>query len=113
MSITHTPGPWAATESKDFSGNPIFYIAQCSEAPYTSNFSDVATVRIETVSAEQKQIQAANAALISAAPQLLECLKWAIEFPDDNAYWLTQANAAIEKATKLSDTPVGDSGGKP
>jgi len=42
---------------------------------------------------------AANARLISAAPELLEALKWAVDNPNDDAYWIEQARAAIAKAT--------------
>lgn len=43
--------------------------------------------------------QQANARLISAAPELLEALKWAVDNPNDDAYWIEQARAAILKAT--------------
>ena len=36
---------------------------------------------------------------IAAAPELLEALKWAVENPNDDAYWIEQARAAIDKAT--------------
>ena len=41
----------------------------------------------------------ANARLIAAAPELLEALKWAVDNPNDDAYWIEQARAAIAKAT--------------
>jgi len=40
----------------------------------------------------------ANARLISAAPELLEALEWAVDNPHDDAYWISQARAAIAKA---------------
>ena len=43
--------------------------------------------------------QEANARLIAAAPELLEALKWAVDNPNDDAYWIEQARAAILKAT--------------
>jgi hypothetical protein len=41
----------------------------------------------------------ANARLIAAAPDLLESLQWAVDNPEDAAYWLTRARHAIAKAT--------------
>ena len=40
-----------------------------------------------------------RARLLAAAPELLEALKWAVENPNDDAYWIEQARAAILKAT--------------
>ena len=36
--------------------------------------------------------------LIAAAPELLEALEWAVDNPHDDAYWISQARAAIAKA---------------
>ena len=69
-----TPGPWAYSRWDQF-GDTRFYIAQADGAPYTPDYSDVATLIAETVSDERVQIQEANARLIAAAPELLEALK--------------------------------------
>lgn len=70
----HTPGPWKYWSDNGY-GDTRFYIAQEDGAPYTSGYSDVATLIAETVSGEKKAVQEANARLIAAAPDLLEALK--------------------------------------
>lgn len=102
----HTPGPWAYSKN-DAYGGMRFYVAQQEGAPYTHNFSDVATLIAETVSGERVYIQEANARLIASAPDLLEscmlllhCMSLA-GWEDDNAAHM--ARAAIAKATK--ETP--------
>ena len=42
-----------------------------------------------------KSIQAFK---FAAAPELLEALEWAVDNPHDDAYWISQARAAIAKA---------------
>lgn len=65
----HTPGPWYFHEVEQF-GDTRFYIAQQEGAPYTPNYSDVASLIAETVSGERVAIQRANAQLIAAAPEM-------------------------------------------
>ena len=36
--------------------------------------------------------------VFAAAPELLEALEWAVDNPHDDAYWISQARAAIRKA---------------
>ena len=36
--------------------------------------------------------------VFAAAPELLEALEWAVDNPHDDAYWISQARAAIAKA---------------
>ena len=36
--------------------------------------------------------------VFAAAPKLLEALEWAVDNPHDDAYWISQARAAIAKA---------------
>ena len=67
----HTPGPWAYAKSND---GLCFYICQADDASYTPNYSDVAVIITETCGGELKNIQEANAKLMSQAPCLLECL---------------------------------------
>ena len=86
----HTPGLWEAV------GNLVrspmvqpqglskgVQIAECRDAYFLSHTEE----------------SKANARLIAAAPELLEALKWAVENPNDDAYWIEQARAAIAKAT--------------
>lgn len=73
--LKFTPGPWTYSRWDDF-GDARFYVAQSDDAPYTPEYSDVATCVSETVSGERVEIQEANARLIAAAPELLEALQW-------------------------------------
>ena len=106
MSAKHTPGPWAFSRSDNF-GDARFYVAQQDGAPYTPNYSDVATLIAETVSGERVSIQEANARLIAAAPDLLTALTtvvehWTAQFERNGHLapeWCKQARAAIAKAT--------------
>jgi hypothetical protein len=72
--IKHTPGPWTYSRW-DEHGYTRFYIAQQEGAPYTPDYSDVASMVTETVSGERIAVQEANARLIAAAPELLEALR--------------------------------------
>jgi hypothetical protein len=74
MEARFTPGPWTFSTNDQW-GDKRFYVAQQEGAPYTPNYSDVATLIAETVSVERVAIQEANAHLIAAAPELLEALK--------------------------------------
>lgn len=102
MSEKHTPGPWTFSRWDQF-GDTRFYVAQAQGAPYTPNYSDVATLIAETVSGERVRIQEANARLIAAAPELLEALKYMLEVcpainnQGEEAH--CKARAAIAKAT--------------
>ncbi|MFP3652258.1 hypothetical protein [Burkholderia sp. SIMBA_052] len=49
-------------------------MSQQDGAPYTPNYSDVATLIAETVSGDLVRVQEANARLIAAAPELLDLL---------------------------------------
>ncbi|BAR92359.1 hypothetical protein [Pseudomonas phage PS-1] len=90
-----TPGPWTYSRW-DQRGTTSFYIAQADGAPYTPNYSDVATLISDTCSGEMVSIQEANARLIAAAPDLLEALECLLEMGHAKAGDL--ARAAIAKA---------------
>lgn len=105
----HTPGPWKYWSDNGY-GDTRFYIAQEDGAPYTSGYSDVATLIAETVSGEKKAVQEANARLIAAAPEMLEALEGIADHYDMDGYgekaWKQLAlemaeiaRAAISKAT--------------
>lgn len=98
----HTPGPWAFSRWDEW-GDTRFYIAQADGAPYTPNYSDVATLVAETCIGEKVATQEANARLIAAAPELLEALELltaGIESSVSDTYIpLVKARAAIAKAT--------------
>jgi len=91
----HTPGPWTYSRWDESRGTS-FYIAQADGAPYTPNYSDVATLVAETCLGEQVSIQEANARLIAAAPDLLRALECLLEMGHAKAGDL--ARAAIAKA---------------
>lgn len=73
METKFTPGPWSFSRWEQL-GDTRFYIAQADGAPYTPNYSDVATLIAETVSGERVAVQDANARLIAAAPDIFEAL---------------------------------------
>lgn len=99
MSAQHTPGPWTYSRWDQF-GDARFYVAQAEGAPYTPNYSDVATLITETVSDERTAIQEANARLIAAAPELLAALQHVVRHRDQhNASDFEYYLAAIAKAT--------------
>lgn len=111
MSTAHnfTPGPWTFSKDDQY-GDVRFYVAQQNDAPYTPNYSDIATLIAETVSSERKSIQEANACLIAAAPELLAALKqvmkwidnWSTEFSNDPDWPSDRdaARAALAKAVQ-------------
>jgi len=98
MNTKHTPGPWTFSSSEQW-GDTRFYVAQQEDAPYTPNYSDVATLIAETVSGEYVRIQEANARLIAAAPELLEVLQEALVLIPDAYETKERALRAIAKAT--------------
>ena len=98
MDMKYTPGPWAYSRW-DERGETRFYIAQQDGAPYTPNYSDVATLIAETVFLERRAIQEANARLISAAPELLAVLQEVLVLIPDTYETKDHALAAIAKAT--------------
>lgn len=87
--MSHTPGPWEIHYEYDLSGYPCFFI--------------------HGFSGDQKRDEdtlCANARLIAAAPELLEALKEAKEFIENQqlpekewARVLDKSVAAIKKAT--------------
>ena len=76
----HTPGPWT--------------YEQISNNAYVIDENGSAVMLYRNPDDEMK----ANASLIAAAPELLEALEWAVDNPHDDAYWISQARAAIRKA---------------
>jgi len=97
---THTPGPWSFSRWEQL-GDTRFYVAQADGAPYTPNYSDVATLVAETASGERVAIQEANACLIAAAPELLEaCHTFAL--------WCQREEAGFPDAASRRSTPEGE-----
>ena len=92
-----TPGPWAFSQSEQF-GRVSFYVSQADGAPYTPDYSDVATLVAETVSGERRSIQEANARLIAAAPELLDACKAAMQCIGE----LSPTQARVEVAQMLT-----------
>lgn len=96
MTAKHTPGPWTCSRDDQF-GDTRFYVTQQEGAPYTPDYSDVATLIAETCSGDRVAKQEANARLIAAAPELLEALKEAALWVDGELK--NKVHAAIAKAT--------------
>lgn len=95
MSEKYTPGPWNANFTR-FSGWVVgFHITD----PKHGSLRPICEAYDKTGAMNPDEI-AANARLIAAAPELLEALKWAVDNPNDDAYWIEQARAAIAKATR-------------
>lgn len=74
MANAFTPGPWTFSQDNQF-GDTRFYVAQQEGAPYTPNYSDVATLIAETCSGDRVAVQQANARLIAAAPSMYDYLR--------------------------------------
>lgn len=91
MATAFTPGPWTFSQDDQF-GDTRFYVAQQEGAPYTPNYSDVATLIAETCSGERVAVQQANAHLIAAAPELLEAMKKRVKNAEERAFedWLAR-----------------------
>jgi hypothetical protein len=108
ITIKHTPGPWSINDWPQ---------ANTDIAIGAAGTPLIARVPLRDVSVNEQQ---ANAALIAAAPELLEALKWMVANDDTNegdepveslgghswneynSYWLdglNKARAAIAKAT--------------
>jgi len=79
----YTKGPWGIMKGDH---GPIIFSGECGRG--------VAMLARQVTTSERD----ANAMLISAAPELLEALEWAVDNPHDDAYWISQARAAIAKA---------------
>ena len=94
MSEKYTRGPWNANFTR-FSGWVVgFHITD----PEHGSLRPICEAYDKTGAMNPNEI-AANAHLIAAAPELLEALKWAVDNPNDDAYWIELARAAILKAT--------------
>lgn len=86
----HTPGPWVSNKhrhSHRISGGGCKMLAEVHSYSYGYGPDDAT--------------RGANAALIAAAPDLLEVVKLALACePEDFAIWRDQARAALVKATE-------------
>ena len=94
MSEKYTPGPWNANFTRFSRWVVGFHITDPKHGslrPICEAYDKMGAMNPDEI--------AANARLISAAPELLEALKWAVDNPNDDAYWIEQARAAIAKAT--------------
>lgn len=100
----HTPGPWTFYRHDEF-GRTEFCIAQENGAPYTPNFSDVATLMVRTVAIESLRVQEANARLISAAPELLAALKMAVRQNSHDMLMTGEELRACEAAIAKAGAP--------
>jgi TPP-dependent trihydroxycyclohexane-1,2-dione (THcHDO) dehydratase len=98
----HTPGPWTVAADPD-SENDVYYAVFAEDEISDARFEDdfIAVTNLNHANNE------ANARLIASAPELLEALRtalkgWEVEFEylaKRTPEWVTQARAAIAKAT--------------
>ena len=94
MSEKYTRGPWNANFTRFSRWVVGFHITD----PKHGSLRPICEAYDKTGAMNPDEI-AANARLIAAAPELLEALKWAVDNPNDDAYWIEQARAAIANAT--------------
>lgn len=96
MSAVHTPAPWAFERAVETDGSVTYDIF--SIAPEGCNGVGCDVAYIQTYSAQQADVQEANARLIAAAPSLLAALEeFVAKFGECG---LTEnARAAITQAT--------------
>lgn len=95
----HTPGPWAVG---GMHGHQYVRITADNHAKIVGTVRDCEMDGLDSHGMHrwvQTEEGRANARLIAAAPELLKYLQWAVDNPDDSAYWIAQARAAIAKAT--------------
>ena len=104
MATKHTPGPWTA---RRFGHDLSVYADREDKSWHRIAFVDFATNPIDFGDAREglsetiAQRTAANAALIAAAPDLLEALRSFPGFIDEAALgdpWIEKMRAAIYKA---------------
>jgi len=96
--MKYTPGPWEYQESfRDWEGHEIYHANKGIAYTLTDECSII------------DEEAAANALLISAAPDLLEaleqCANWAENFTEKTGQeliWLAKVKAAIAKATNTN-----------
>ena len=93
MNAKHTPGPWSLAKVKNDSGRITHLVPIDSEKMSLLTVVDDGETYFGAVYLDS------DANLIAAAPELLEALKRAVDNPNDDAYWIEQARAAIAKAT--------------
>lgn len=91
MKTKHTPGPWAVYENKGSTRLRIMSDA----VPY-----DVATMN----HAGSEEAEAANAALVAAAPELLVALKAIL----DGGYWDDDGDYVIPHKPRENDEDTSD-----
>lgn len=99
MSAAHTPGPWAIRDG--------YGLLKAEVGPSGRAVATVWTKQMPNGKEDQKEPLAwaegeANAALIAAAPELLEALQSVMNYPEVRSYLGSliseQADAAIAKA---------------
>jgi len=101
MKAQHTPGPWEAQTNR----SPLTITSELPHLPQAKGghrqFREIAEVYVSD-KGDGAPEDFANAALIAAAPELLESLKEALEvmgtWDDAEPGWATIARAAIAKA---------------
>ncbi len=98
-----TPGPWGfSVDNTPFiDERSKCYIHQQEGAPYTENYSDVAT----TCDGELIDIQIANAHLIAAAPEMYETID---KLSTELLHMIRAENARLLQSVNSTDTDSPD-----
>ena len=83
----HTPGPWTILPGDDFDGGLVVYCADVDQMPNPSYCAKTIAIGegVDEGEGSWPEVQA-NAALVAAAPEMLEALKWARPIAE---LWLT------------------------
>ncbi|MGG5810884.1 hypothetical protein [Falsiroseomonas sp. CW058] len=109
----HTPGPWCLTEEEGEDGTPEIVVTSTHDI---SGLDDDVGCLVYGGNDDNADVKRANARLIAAAPSMLAALEGlldqlvAIGIPDwhgAEGLDLDQARAAIARATRAADPPVG------
>jgi len=100
----HTPGPWGFDVIKDEAGIPDEYVVYGN---HPSDLDEIADIKYSEVEGRQR----ANAALIAAAPELLEALKVAREWMGSDAPKYQNGAHVLKDAQKLVDRVISKAEG--
>ena len=98
----HTPGPWKVVN--DWNGRPVKIIAPHADPHKPGGIVDI--TRDRAISLPSSEEGSANARLISAAPDLLDVCKEALQREEDTGEscgsrdFIERLRAAIAKATR-------------
>ena len=103
----HTPGPWEASESHNFSGTFVSYIYVAGTGtevvPGLSKKECVAQTRSTT-----REVDEANAKIIAAAPKLFEACRTIIDTFEGKSGLVFVEHMALDSAVEAVEAVVGE-----